>query len=382
MAIAQEYWHDPPALTDEQRRMRSAASFVHYLRYQARGDWRSSTLREYWQASETDDRERFTALAERIASYTVYWCDDCGEPVFRKGWHGSTHEDTDVCQSCLDNYYWCDDCGGYYSESHDHTSQCDAPHPRFRFPLADGRTVGSDDLFDVATPSGVISDTGIEAVAEFVYGKLSSYNLYKKIKLDMDREWTNRSGNFTKRLAKLALQQGYKLEPPVLAEVGNIARSHSGGSSYRVAFTRDLNAPAEDFAHPNSCWWTSESESRCALKQEGGLGLRTFDADGNVHARAWVLPLARQRDAYGVNGFELTDDPVGADAFVLFNTYHIDGYEAARMLAQITGLSYRKISFACDPMYVNAGGFLIAPVQDCERTSDLHFEISLECGCK
>jgi hypothetical protein len=104
--------------------------------------------------------------------------------------------------------------------------------------------------------------------------------------------WQAKRGNFTKRLSSALHKRQIKLAPEMIAQVGNICRSHtSDNASWDVEFTRNLNLPAEDFYHEDSCWWQSYSESRCALKSWGGLGMRTFDSDGTVSGRAWVQPL-------------------------------------------------------------------------------------------
>lgn len=377
------------AVREQTRTMQEALRFLRYLQQRARRDgasYNSTTLREAWRQSDSRDQDRFRDVCESITGDSVFWCDDCGDPVWEQSWHGTTGDDTEVCDRCLGEYYYCSHCEQYYSESHqhEHGSFCSVPQPRFRFPLADGRSVGSDESIDVETPAGLISDAGMKEIAEYVYRQANSYGMYSQVLNNMDHEWTNKSGNFTKRIAKLALQQGHKIDPQILSEIGNLARANSSsGKTYRLTFSRDLNADASEWFHGGSCWWTDYAESRCALKQCGGLGVRTFDDWDTVTGRAWIVPLKEREDYYGQRGLALCDDPMDADAFVVFNAYGPDGYEFARLVAQLTGWSYRKLGFSCRPMYVNNNsGFLVAPQQVCERTEELSFHVNLNCGCE
>ena len=180
----------------------------------------------------------------------------------------------------------------------------------------------------------------------------------------------------------------------LLSEIGNIGRAHSNGSNVEVEVTRDLNLPAEDFAHEDSCWWQSYYHGRCALKSNGGFGLRSFGYDEHeeyeyvvgpwanpyytdpatgmprnyvptgkivrtpaVTGRAWVMPLR-----YVDGDFRPTFDAETPDALVVFNGYgDLEGYTPARIVAGMYGMTYRKVNFYADPMYVNGNaGYLVA----------------------
>ena len=372
------------ARTDE---IRAAIRFVRYLRGPVwqDADWHHCRqLRDAWHECN-DSPSRFQEVCESVnGNHRIEWCDDCDEPTWARAFYGGTGDGTRVCGVCFnEHYHYCDECEAYYDEPHSHQSGslCEVPEPEFEFPLADGKSVECDVLLDVETPAGLISESGIQAVADYLYGELSWYGIFAHVRHpDFSHDWTNKQGNFPKRVAKLALQHGYKLSPPVMAHVGNIARAHtSSGTTHRVEFTRDLNADAENFAYEGSCWWGSEYHSRCALKQMGGFGIRTFDTPGRVSGRAWLLPLKNNGESV-----RLVDDgdPMDADAFVIFNAYEHEGYEFARIVAQLTGMSYRRIQFQCNPMYVNnAAGYLVAPAQVCQRIMHLGFDIVLRCGC-
>jgi hypothetical protein len=115
---------------------------------------------------------------------------------------------------------------------------------------------------------------------------------------------------------------------------------------------------AAAFYHDDSCWWQGYSESRCALKTNGGFGLRTFDRHGDVTGRAWVMPLKLSASGH----LEPTFNTETPDAFTVFNGYgDLAGYTAPRIVGHMAGWTYRKIGFDASPMYVNAGGYLVAP---------------------
>jgi hypothetical protein len=108
---------------------------------------------------------------------------------------------------------------------------------------------------------------------------------------EWDWRWQNRKGNLTKRLVKLFKRAwNISIDPCDVAEIGNIARAHSEGVKYSFELTRDLNRPAHQFYHSDSCWWTCHAESRCYAKQNGTIGLRTFEGE-RVTGRVWLVPL-------------------------------------------------------------------------------------------
>jgi hypothetical protein len=150
----------------------------------------------------------------------------------------------------------------------------------------------------------------------------------------------------------------------MLSQVGNIGRDNSTGVDFEIEMTRDLNQSAEDFYHEDSCWWQSYSESRCSLKSNGGIGMRTFKSNGfrdRVNGRAWIMPM-RLDD----NGdLQPTFDSLTPDAFVIFNGYgDLSGYTPARIVAHMAGMTYRKISFDCSPMYVNGNSAYLVTSED------------------
>lgn len=298
-----------------------------------------------------------------------------------------TADGADICESCLEaNYTWCDDCEGYYPDAEDHGHRssddggcCESPQPDFRVRNDGCEPLANDTRFTITLPAGVISEEGLTAIRRYLMreGQYDlSYDLGK-----LGNQWQAKTGNYTRRLSRLAYQaHGSKLTPEVLSQVGCIARDHSSPVSTEIEVTRDLNQSAEDFANDGSCWWGSYSESRCAFKTNGGFGLRSFGEYDSVDGRAWVLPLKLAEDASGIQTGKLTPtfDTMTPDAFVVFNGYgDLSGYAGARIMAHMAGWTYCKIGFECSPMYVNSGGYLIAPEDIAEKYTDGSLRLSV-----
>ncbi len=414
--------------------MREAARFLRYLRHGYQRDYRSANLHEWWNAYSDAESSWFTDVVERVTNRTVYWCDSCEMPHWTDSWHGFARGvDRDLCTGCLEDFYWCDECDEWSAYPHAHEdedeerSACEAPHFSFRFPVLgqENGSVANDTRFVIESAGGVIAREGIDAVGKYLMdstGQDIGYRAYLHLRSDaFEQKWTTKGGNFPKRVAKWYLQQGYKLTPEQVSEIGNVARRFaSAQAKHAVEFTRDLNQSASDFFHSGSCWWGSESHSRCILKQCGGLAIRTWTVDGTeapnpnkgpqptrvndcgcpsctnyahqmrawkaipdtitqpvgkLSGRAWIVPLD--------NALQLTHDAENARAFVVFNDYGIDGYEFARLVAQMTGKSYRRIGFQLGNAWVNSDrGFLIADPATCQRTDSLSFDFRHECWCE
>lgn len=289
-------------------------------------------------------------------------CECCGEYVYSNDMRW-TLGDASVCESCIEHDYgYCDDCDGYfhldYSHEHQHGNcDCEAPHQHF-YVRNDGQApLENDSRARVSLPSGVIDAEGMAKIKVLMRTSVS-WDAARLVE-GVGPVWQQKDGNFTKRLSRAAYKYlGVKVDPAVLSEVGNIASAHSTAVDFDIEVTRNLNLPAEDFYHEESCWWQSYGESRCALKNNGGYGLRTFNDSGNVSGRAWVMPLRADGDT-----FRPTLDTMTPDAFVVFNGYGaLSGYAATRIVAHMAGWTYRKIVFECRPMFVNGDtGYLVAP---------------------
>lgn len=350
-----------------------------------------STCNDCYEVVHDDD-------TQTIRESTI--CDGCADQNYRQCWNcDERHYEDDgffidsadgwVCDGCREsNFTYCDACDEYEHDDYECSNReqgndcCDAPGQQFSFNHGE-TTIDNDERVTISLPAGMISDVGIGQIAQAIrshapqidynieYGSDEyraqydeamkwnrvSYSFADKI----GSEWQNGGGNFTKRLSRFAHQsEAIRLSPALVSSIGNIAREHSNGSEVNVEMTRDLNQSASDFYHEDSCWWQSYYESRCALKSNGGIGMRTFSHSelGYVTGRAWVMPLK-----FEDGGFAPTFDTRSPDAYIVFNGYgDLEGYAAARIVASMTGLTYRKVSFSASPMYVNSdAGYLVAP---------------------
>jgi hypothetical protein len=223
--------------------------------------------------------------------------------------------------------------------------------------------LANDTRITITLPAGTISAEGLGEMRSLLYREGPADNRFYDLTYDMDTlgdQWQDKAGNYPKRLSRLAYKNHkLKLSQYILSEVGNIARDHSNPIDVTIDITRQLNLNASAFYHDDSCWWGSYAESRCALKTSGGFGLRTFDEGNYVNGRAWVMPLRTDPNGRLTPTFN-TETP---SAFVVFNGYgKLAGYAAPRILSYMTGWTYRKISFSCEPMFVNGdSGYLVAP---------------------
>lgn len=369
---------------------------------------RLQVARTVWIVLNGDDDE-FADTVEEITGDSPVFCDDCGKVVWE--FHNT---DLEVCDSCLNNYGRCDYCenvtrettdvgsntvcesclGNHYAycgtceeyidndnDEHGHTCTCDAPHLRFEFPNDGHGTVSQNERITVELPKGTIDDEGMRHISNLVEQAIANSPDDQFFYIDLMQEvgplWQMKRGNFTRRLSSvLHSQHQFKLPSGVLSEVGNIARAHSSDDAeWHVSFTRHLNGSAEDFCHDESCWFTGGryGKSRCALKQWGGLALRTWDDDcngvyrGMPNGRAWVQPLNADLNP--------THDIANAHAYIVYNGYgDLEGYVAARIVAHLTSLTYRKVEFYASPQFINGDtGYLIADETTCSETGQVQY---------
>jgi hypothetical protein len=310
-------------------------------------------------------------------------CSSC-EELFADGYLTETLSEDHVCQRCLGDYYsYCDYCEGYYPDDyscdHDHdqgSGCCESPQLEFTIRNDGAEPLANDTRVAFTLPAGVISPAGLRAIRDYLCDS-GHYDLTYGIEVLGD-QWQTRTGNYAKRLSRYAYQTHQaKLTPEIMSQIGTIARDHSKPVEVEIEVTREFNESAAYFYHEDSCYWGSYYESRCALKTNGAFGLRSFRG-GAVSGRAWVMPLRHVDRLRTGPDLTPTFDTMGADAFVVFNGYgDLGGYAASRIVAHMAGWTYRKIGFGCDPMYINAGGYLVAPEHIAEPYTDGSLKLSV-----
>jgi hypothetical protein len=343
--------------------VRAVVGFAHALRNTDTIHW------DFW-ARRFEDRVKFLAVVQRITGLYLEVCSDCGS-VVRYLW-----ADSDYCEPCYqDHYEYCETCDEWFDRdechSHPQGSLCDVQGTKFDFY---GHT--NDTSFDYTVPGGEITSTGWNRIIDTLYQSLPVNWGFESGLEQVDRLWTTPQGNFTKRLAKLALQNNLKISPQLLSEVGNIAREYSSQpATLKLEFSREFNESARHWYHEDSCYWGQYAASRCQLKNHGTIGLRTYDSYGDVNGRAWLQPIAP------TTGGWVASDKTDSDAFVLFNVYGHEYVTIARILATMTGKSYTRVSFSMSDTYINSSGWLIASPETCQKWSSIILNCEQLCDC-
>lgn len=330
-----------------------------------------------------------------------------------------THGNGTTCRHCRDRLFTAHACGYYLpngqtvcacqggqSQQARETSCCSSPAQSFTLRNDGLDPVSNDTPFSITLPGGEINAAGIRQIR----GLLADRDMYDAYDLvpELGAEWQNRNGTWTRRLSR-ALYQSTKGKIPddVMSAIGNIARDNTPDSlPFDLEITRDLNQSAAAFGHAGSCYWNGYTSSRCTLKTNGAFALRSFStavpspanvggdascdcsaacvaetarrlavqvpAEGarTVSGRVWVQPVRMAR-----TNWHPTFDTEAADGFVVFNGYgDLQNYGPARIIAHMTGLTYRKVEFHHGAAYINAGGYLVAP----ETLTSAHSVVNLQ----
>lgn len=349
-----------------------------------------------WEHDAHTDSSGTIVCDECRSSFST--CDRCSE------WNANDDGltwvgDAGYCSPCRDAVLgYCDDCDEYYhvdySEDHRHGG-CDClPQPlQFSIPANSHGTISEDERLLVELPEGHLSEEAIEAVISLLWYQqfsqawqnatyeqrigveptpgMLNYEQLREVVEGMDKMWQTKRGNFTRRLSKaLHDAHGVKLNPGLLSKAGSTVREHAGNTNkWFVEFTRDLNQSAAAFYHEDSCWWSSEGQSLCALKNWGGLGMRTYSSEDSFRerptGRAWVQPLNEN--------LQPTRDVLNAHAYIVYNGYGaLEGYNAARLVAYLTSRTYKKLPVGISYQYVNSeSGYLIADQETCDKTQNV-----------
>jgi hypothetical protein len=383
------------------------------------GDCERATFTE--DGTSIDDGDRY--VCQRCLENNYFDCADCGNYSSNDNEISIEHFGS-ICRNCYENgeYSQCDRCGNHfhnentvyddntertYCEAHAPRSGCKPTHLKFEFPALclPQQSVQNDEIVEVSVAHGDVGAQGIAQIVQHIQiktsGKWGNYGVScSEIHDDsiMDTLWQTREGNFPKRLAKhLLIEHHLKLTDELMAEVGNIAKQHTTkpGKHY-LSITRDINQDPGEFVNDGSCWWGSESNSRCTFKAMWGFGVRTWstpggrDDGGYPVSRAWLIGLKVKEVG---DGFTLARTPLTrqtftptpelpADAYVLFNPYEIERLPYARMIAGMVGKSYKKLPSFYANMYINSGGVLIAEQSICDATTIVDLgNVSRKCSC-
>lgn len=385
--------------------------------------WADFRYSRFSSRRQADFREHLRELVSDPGEIDdLGFCGNCGEPGWGEDLNSARGGELSICESCYDDwsdcarcdsrypdddltevlsgssicdscreytYLYCDDCAGWYHDDdageheHEHDDDdddsgcCESPQPEFEIRNDGCEPLANDTRATITLPAGTISSEGLKAIRDYLLNQAYSVDRLQYVAYDLDtlgNQWQTRTGNYAKRLSRHAHTTHHvRLTPENMSQVGCIARDHSTAVAVAIEVTRELNMSAGDFYNDGSCWWNSYRESRCALKTNGGFGLRSFTGD-SVSGRAWVLPL--RLDERG--RLAPTFDTVTPAAFVVFNGYgDLSGYAAPRIVAHMAGWTYRKIDFFCSPMYVNAGGYLIAPEEIAAPYTDGSLRLSV-----
>jgi len=243
----------------------------------------------------------------------------------------------------------------------------------------------------VEVPSGVIANEGIRQIVtlltdcDALKGKVDSWDIRNLVD-SVDSQWQTKEGNYTKRLARTFYKtRSVKIPNEIVSLIGCIANDHTEKTnSFHIELTRDLNQSASAFGHADSCWFTSGSygKSRCALKTNGGMGIRSYGNEDSSsdypEGRAWVLPLNSDMSP--------TADAIGATSFLVFNGYgNMSGYAAPRIIAHLSGMTYRKVSVNAEiandydaNFYVNGDvGYLVSDEATCKANDSVTLSLDL-----
>lgn len=299
-------------------------------------------------------------------------CDDCRSDQYSTCYHCGDVERTDttnwigdetVCERCTDSrYMYCGNCAEYCPLGDPCCGDpmgcdgCEAEHLSFALRNNGYEPLRNDVRAEITLPAGTVDEEGLRRITTYVRDHVSYGASY--VVASIGDVWQSKEGNYTRRLSRAIYKAtGEKLTPAVMSELGNIGSAHAARtSSFSVELSRDLNLSAEAWGNSSSCWWEGSQYgvSRCAFKASGGFGLRDFDTYGRTIGRVWVQPL----DSSG----QPTHDTDTAESFVVFNAYgSLEGYIGARIIAYMTGLTYKRIGFTFSPAYVNNNmGVLVA----------------------
>lgn len=376
----------------------------------------------------------FHNLVQRVTKQRLVFCSPCNQPMLESDaltdtaghlgclscWEQANVCDADecdnrslythglrymdggrLCQECIDlRWTWCDECDEYVendSEDHNHGAcDCSPMVTAFTMPANSHGVLAQNERLLVELPEGQLSEEGIQAVISLLWNSqfydawndacikagwndeitAVSYSQMVETVESVEAVWQTKRGNYTRRLSQ-AFHEKHKvrLEAGLLSKVGSTLRAYSGKTNkWHIEFTRDFNTGGpEAFYNEDSCWWSSEAQSLCALKHWGGVGIRSYETSSTnrlrPQGRAWIQPLNED--------LQPTQDTENAHAYIVYNGYgDLEGYTAARLVAYLASKTYRKVGLSIGSQYVNGGtGFLIADQDVCAATEEINISL-------
>jgi hypothetical protein len=152
-------------------------------------------------------------------------------------------------------------------------------------------------------------------------------------------------GTLPKRISSYYYKHCDKLSihPNILAEIGQ-KMSQNLPAEKEIIFDLDTRLewkPGLFGESTGSCYWQSKCGSRYYIKDHNGGALRFFNKSGRGIARCWFLPVKGDNNN---------------DVIVMFNNYGWALYSMVRVLATMSGLSYKKVEFSSTDgiLYLNS----------------------------
>lgn len=335
-------------------------------------------------------------------------CASCNNWESRNNTYYIEDRDFRVCETCVENEYsYCDHCEVYVADPHNHADEddeggnetcgrgndgCDARGKDFTVNIGNGIMLEADKRTVYQLAGGEVDDVGRNRIVNtlVMWSDELFLNSIAATRLDrakigclvadiqseaFESKWETKEGKYPRRLSRYAYKtHALKIPAPILERIGNMAQESSAAApEFHLEFTREFNLSARHFAHADSCWWQSYYASRCYAKSNGMFGMRTFNpssqaGSGDYHdvtGRAWVSPF--KLDVSHMASAPLaptTFTEIGegkAQGFIVFNGYGaLSAINAARALAEMHGLAYKRIGFYASPMYINNDrGFIV-----------------------
>lgn len=318
------------------------------------------------------------------------------------------HRICNVCYAQHDDYRHCGNCGNDFREADrgrnaHYCFSCSPPDKSacisrgaldFVFPARTTahEAISAEQLAEIVVSGGTIGSTARQSIYREIYNATEKIDPYgyrlrgiavaELIETPSSFSvWQTKEGNFSKRLAKLVYQKyNLKLDEELMARIANIAQQYASKEKHHhIAFTRDINRSPQEFVNVGSCWWAGYSISRCHFKELGGIAIRTFE-NGNEKrpiSRAFIIPLSKTlRPTLNIP----------ASAYFVFNAYGLELFEFARIIAQMTGLSYGRVTTegpAREHLYINNNsGALVAEQSLIVPNQHIRIAVRKTCTCK